>query len=436
MYIDPEIIQACLVLFGSFIVFIGIGIPVAVSIAIASLITLMMDMPLDMILYTGSQKMFAGIDSFGLLAAPFFILSGNLMNHGGIARRLVELALIIGGRIPGALAHANVISNMLFGSVCGSSVAAASAVGGFMSPLQREKKYDPSFSAAINIASAPTGLLIPPTGMFIIYSLITGTSVATLFIAAYVPGILMGLGVMLVAYIYAKKHNYPVEPTQTLPQAFKTILRAIPSLMMIIVVIGGIVKGIFTATEGGAIAVFYSLILSLVYKSITLKDLPGIFKESAATSGMILFLIATSSLMSWTMAYLAIPDTISEFLISITDNKLVIFLIMNLLLLFVGTFMDIAPALLIFTPIFFPVATSLGMDPVHFGIMIGFNLCIGNITPPVGSALFVGCSVGKVSIDQVIKPLLPIFAVEFLLLLLVTYVPAISLTLPKLFGMM
>lgn len=433
--IDNEILIASSVLLGTFLLFLALGLPIAVGIALSTLLTLSLSMPFGNILYAASQKMLTGINNFGLLAAPFFILSGNLMNKGGIARRLVNLAMLLGGRIPGSLAHANVISNMLFGSVCGSSVAAASAVGGFMGPLQKEKNYDPCFAAAVNIASAPTGLLIPPTGLFIVFSLMTSTSVATLFIAGYIPGILMGLGVMLYAYIFAKKHRYPIEDKVGFSAACRVILDAIPSILMIVVVIGGIIIGVFTATEGGVISVFYALILSLCYRTIKIKDLPAILIESAVISGMILFLIAASTFMSWAMTYLTIPDTISELLISLSENKYVLLLIMNVLLLIVGTFMDITPALLIFTPIFFPVTQSLGMDPIHFGVMMVFNLCLGNITPPVGSALFVGCSIAKVPMEKVIGPLLPIFAIEFVLLLVVTFIPEISLFLPHLFGM-
>lgn len=432
---DIELLYTCIILFGSFILLLIIGIPISISILISSVITLFTEIPAEMVIYTGSQKMFSSIDSFGLLAAPFFIFSGNLMNKGGIARRLVNLALLIGGRIPGALLHANVISNMLFGSVCGSSVAAASAVGGFMAPLQKEKNYDPKICAAVNIASAPTGLIIPPTGMFIIYSLMTGASVATLFIAAYIPGILMGLSVMIYAYFIAKKNNYPTEEVKNCKDAIKIVIESIPSLAMIVIVIGGIVSGVFTATEGGAIAVAYSLILSLIYKTIKLKDIIPIAIESAYVSGSILFLIAASGVMSWAMAFLSIPESISEMLINISDNKYIIFMLMNIILLIVGTFMDVAPALLIFTPIFYPIATSLGMSPIHFGIMIAFNLSVGNFTPPVGSALFVGCSVAKVAIEDVLKPLLPIFLLVFISLLLVTYIPWFSLFLPTLFGL-
>ncbi|GAB3338764.1 TRAP transporter large permease [Chromohalobacter beijerinckii] len=424
-----------LILFVSFFTLLALGVPVAFCIIVATAIALAIDMPIQEVFYMGSQTMFEGINSFGLLAVPFFILSGSLMNHGGIAKRLIDLALLIGGRIPGSLLHANVLSNMLFGSVSGSSVAAASAVGGFMGPLQKEKNYDKNICAAVNIASAPTGLLIPPTGMFIIYSLLTGASVGTLFIAAYIPGIMMGLGVMLVAYYFAKKYNYPVEPRKESKEVVNIILSSIPSLAMVVLVIGGIVFGVFTATEGGAIAVAYSAILALIYKEISVKEFPKICLDAAAMSGLILFLIAASSFMAWVMSYLSLPEALSDLLIGISENKLVIFLLMNLALLLVGTFLDVAPALLIFTPIFFPVAHSLGMGDIQFGIMIAFNLCIGNFTPPVGSALFVGCNVAGVPIEKVIKPLIPIFLLEILLLLMVTYIPNISLILPKIFGL-
>jgi len=305
-----------------------------------------------------------------------------------------------------------------------------------MGPIQREKNYDPAICAAVNIASAPTGLMIPPTGMFIIYSLLTGTSVAALFIAAYIPGILMGLAVMVYAYYAAKKYHYPTEEHKNFNDACKIILQALPSLGMIVIVIGGILFGIFTATEGGAIAVFYALFLSLIYGNVKVRDILPIAIESAATSGIILFLIAASTLMSWVMSFLSIPDTISEALTTLSDNRYIILIMMNAILLVAGTFMDVAPALLIFTPIFYPVAVETGMDPVHFGIMLAFNLCIGNFTPPVGSALFVGCSVARIPIDQVFKPLLPIFILVVLTMLLVTYIPSLSLFLPKLLGIL
>ena len=380
--------------------------------------------------------MVTGIDSFSLLAVPLFILSGNIMNNGGIARRLVNFAQVIGGRLPGSLAHANILGNMLFGSLSGSAVASAAAIGGTMIPIQKSEGYDVPYSAAVNIASSPTGMLIPPSGSLILYSLVAGgVSISALFIAGYIPGFLMGLAAMVVAYIYAKKNNYPVSPKVSFAEGFRVFLEAIPSLMLIVIVIGGIVFGVFTATEGAGVAVVYTLGLSLVYKSINWQDMRDILLKTGVTTGVIMFLVSASSAMSWVMAYTGIPQAISQAIMSISENPIIILLIMNITLLIVGTFMDLTPAILIFTPIFLPIATQIGLHPVHFGIILVFNLCIGIMTPPVGSVLFVGCSVAEISIEKVIKPLLPFFVALVAVLLLVTYVPAISLFLPRLFGL-
>jgi tripartite ATP-independent transporter DctM subunit len=427
--------QIIIVLFGTFFVFLGLGVPISFGIGIASLLTIMLTLPFEAALSVISQKMASGLDSFALLAIPFFILAGNIMNQGGIAMRLIEFAKIIGGRLPGSLAHVNVIANMMFGAISGSAVASAAAVGGTMSPLQRKEGYDPAFSAAVNITSCPTGLLIPPSNTFIVYSLISGgTSIGALFLAGYIPGIIMGLGLMIVAAIIARKRNYPISDKPTKKIVVQKTLEALPSLGLIIVIMGGIIGGIFTATEASAIAVVYTLILAVVfYREVKISQLPGIVLESVMTTSIVLLLIGASMGMSWAMANADIPFMISDALLAFSDNPIVILLIINLALLVVGVFMDMTPALLIFTPIFLPIATDLGMDPVHFGIMMTFNLCIGICTPPVGSALFIGCSVAKVKIDKVIKPLLPFYAVLVLALMLVTYVPAVSLTLPRLF---
>ncbi|OLG11982.1 TRAP-type C4-dicarboxylate transport system large permease component [Bacillus paralicheniformis] len=350
--------------------------------------------------------------------------------------RLINFAKLISGRLPGSLAHTNVVGNMLFGSISGSSVAAAAAIGGVMSPLQEKEGYDRTYSAAVNIASAPTGLLIPPSGLLIIFSLVSGgTSVAALFMAGYLPGILWGLATMVVACMIAKKKKYPVAPKITISQGFKVLLDAIPSLLLIVIVIGGIIAGVFTATEGAAIAVAYSLLLSHFYRTLKWKQLPQMLLETVEITAVIMFLVGTSTMLSLVMAFTGIPTAISNGILGITDNPILILLLMNIILLIIGTFMDITPAVLIFTPIFLPIVQSFGMDPVHFGIMIVFNLCIGNITPPVGSALFVGCSIGKVDIERVVKPILPFYAAIMIVLLIVTYIPQISLMLPQLFGL-
>ena len=412
------------------------GMPIAVALGVSSICAILPILNFEATVVTGAQRIFSGISVFSLLAIPFFILAGNIMNKGGIAVRLINLAKLVTGRAPGALAQTNVVANMLFGSISGSGTAAASAMGSIIGPIEKEEGYDPNFSAAANIATAPTGLLIPPSNVMITFSLVSGgTSVAALFMAGYVPGFLWGLACMLVIYVLAKKKGYQSTSRFTGKEAMQVLLQAIPCLLLIVIVIGGIIFGIFTATEGPVVAVVYSLILSLFfYKSIKLKELPQLFKDSAEMTGIIIFLIGVSSIMSWVMAFTGIPTAISNGLLGLTDNKFIILLIINILLLVVGTFMDMTPACLIFTPIFLPVCTALGMNTIHFGIMMIFNLCIGTITPPVGTTLFVGVRVGNVKIETVFRQLLIYFAAIFIVLLLVTYIPQISLWLPGLMG--
>ena len=412
----------------------AIGVPIVFSLGLSCVLAILTDPSMSMIWIT--QKMFAGVNSFPYLALPFFILAGNIMNKGGIAVRLINLAKLITGRAPGALAQTNVIANMLFGAISGSGTAAASAMGSIIGPIEKEEGYDPNFSAAANIATAPTGLLIPPSNVMITFSLVSGgTSVAALFMAGYLPGILWGLACMIVIYFFAKKHGYRSKTSFTFKEAIHTILQAIPALLLIIIVIGGIIGGVFTATEGSVVAVVYSLLLSLFgYKSIKLKEIPKILRESAEMTGIIIFLIGVSSIMSWVMAFTNIPSLVSSALLSISSNRYVILFLINIILLVVGTFMDMTPACLIFTPIFLPVCQALGMNTIHFGIMLIFNLCIGTITPPVGTTLFVGVKVGGVKIETVFKQLITYFAAIFAVLMLVTYVPQISLALPSLMG--
>nr|WP_297874638.1 TRAP transporter large permease [uncultured Blautia sp.] len=412
------------------------GVPIAVALGISSICAILPIMDTSVAVLTGAQRIFSGISVFSLLAIPFFILAGNLMNKGGIAVRLINLAKLITGRAPGALAQTNVIANMLFGAISGSGTAAASAMGSIIGPIEKDEGYDPDFSAAANIATAPTGLLIPPSNVMITFSLVSGgTSVAALFMAGYIPGMLWGLACMLVIFFLAKKRGYRSKAKFTFKEAMQIILQAIPCLLLIVIVIGGIISGIFTATEGSVVAVVYSLLLSVFgYKSIKIKELPKIFKESAEMTGIIIFLIGVSSIMSWVMAFTNIPTLVSNALLAVSSNKIVILLMINVILLIVGTFMDMTPACLIFTPIFLPVCTALGMNTIHFGIMMIFNLCIGTITPPVGTTLFVGVKVGNVKIETVFKQLLIYFAAIFIVLMLVTYIPQISLFLPGLMG--
>lgn len=431
-------LTSTIVLFTTFVVFLIIGSPIAIGLAFAGVLTLGLQIDLDIMMPTVGETMFNGLDSFGFLALPFFILAGNIMNATGLARRLIDFAMLIGGRIPGSLWQTNVLANMLFGTLSGSGIASATAIGGIINPVAREKGYNMAMTTAVNAASAPSGMLIPPSGALIVYSLITGgsASIIALFMAGYLPGLIMGLSVMLVAYWYAKKHGYEAESTRpTRGEAFRLFLRAAPSLLLVVIVISGILGGAFTAIEGSGIAVVYSLLLALIYKGLNAQKLFEILRDTSIVTGSILFLIAASTMMSWSMTYASIPETVRVLMTSVSDNKIVILLMINVILLIVGVFMDMSPAMLIFTPIFYPIVTELGVDPVHFGVILIYNLALGLVTPPVGTVLFVSCSISGEPIAKVIGPLLPIFALQTAGLLVITFVPAISLAIPRLFGL-
>ena len=425
-----------LVLVFSFLFLLSIGTPVAWSIAISSVVTMLVSIPAIPAFTTVAQRMGTGLDSFALLAIPFFVLSGQLMNKGGIAHRLIAFAKTLVGALPGGLALINIIGAMLMGAIAGSALASASAMGTILGPEMEKEGYSKEFGAAVNITSSTIGLVIPPSNVLIVYSLASGgVSIAALFLAGYIPGILTGLFLMIVASIWAKKKKYKLGERSSLKQVIKTFIIAIPSLLLLVVVIGGIVTGIFTATEASAVAVLYTFVLGLIYKEITFKGLPQILLDSSATTAIVMLLIGASMSMSWVMSYENIPQDISATLLSISDNKIIILLIINLLLLFVGVFMDMTPAVLIFTPIFLPIVTKLGLDPIHFGIIMVLNLCVGLCTPPVGSVLFVGVGIAQTTIGKVVKPLMPLFLAMIIALFLVTYIPQLSLWLPGLFDL-
>jgi len=424
--------QALAIILVVMLALMALGVPISYSIAISSLAAILQTVPLDVSVLTAAQRTFVGMSKFSLTAIPFFILAGNLMNQGGIAKRLVDFVMAILGKLPGALLVTNVGTNALFGAISGSASAAAAAVGSMVREGEEEAGYDPAVCAATNAASAPSGLLIPPSNALITYSLASGgTSVAALFMAGYVPGILWAFMCVIGAIIIAKKKGYKGTPGKfSWANLGKKTLAAIPSLSLIIVVIGGIIAGIFTATEGSAIAVVYALILGICYKNITLKGLWKIIVDSAKMSGMVIFIIGVSNILGWVMAFTQIPQAISAALLGITDNQIVILLIMNVILLISGTFMDVTPAILIFTPLFLPVVKTFGMHPVHFGLILVYNLCIGNITPPVGNTLFVAIKVGKTTLGKVMPYMLIYYALILLGLMAVTYIPAVSTGLP------
>lgn len=429
-------IEALVIIVLVLLVLLFIGVPISYSIGISSLAAVLLTVDLDIAVLTAAQRTFVGMSKFSLTAIPFFILAGNIMNQGGIAKRLVNFVMAILGKLPGALLVTNVGTNALFGAISGSASAAAAAVGSMVRDGAEEQGYDPAITAATNAASAPSGLLIPPSNALITYSLASGgTSVAALFMAGYIPGILWALCCAVVGIILAKKFGYKGTPGRyDWKNLLFATLHALPSLSLIIVVIGGIVGGIFTATEGSAIAVVYSLILAVCYKSITWKSLWKIIVDSAKMSGMVVFLIGVSNILGWVMAFTQIPDAVASALLGLTSNKYVILLIMNLILLVAGTFMDVTPAILIFTPLFLPICQSFGMHPVQFGLILVYNLCIGNITPPVGNTLFVGIKIGKTTLAKVIPYMLMYYAAILVGLLLITYIPEISMILPRITG--
>lgn len=434
--IDP--ILASFTLIAVFVVLLAMGAPIGICIVIASFSTMMLVLPFDISMFATAQKMFSSLDSFTLLAVPFFVLSGVIMNSGGIATRLVNFAKLFTGKLPGSLSYTNIVGNMMFGAISGSAIAASTSIGGVMVPMSAREGYDRSFAAAVNIASAPTGMLIPPTTAFILYALASGgTSIAALFAGGLVAGVLWGVGCMLVTLVVAKRNNYRVFFTVQKGMALKVAVEAIPSLLLIVIIVGGIVQGIFTAIEASAIAVVYTLLLTMVfYRTLKIKDLPSILLQTVIMTGVIMFLLATSSAMSFSMSITNIPAALSDMILGISANKMVILLVITVFLLVIGAFMDIGPAILIFTPILLPIMTKLGVDPVHFGIIMIYNLAIGTITPPVGSGLYVGASVGKVKVEEVIKPLIPFYAAIIGVLLLITYIPELTLFLPRLLGIM
>lgn len=426
-----------LVLFVSFFTLLLLKVPVAYSIGISTTVSLLLNIDRMPGITTIAQRMTTGIDSFALLAIPFFVLAGEIMKRGGIANRLINFAKSLVASLPGGLAYVNVLAAMLFGAISGSAVAATSAIGSIMTDRMEEEGYPREFSASVNITSATTGLLIPPSNILIVYALASGgsASVAALFIAGYLPGILVGFAIMgYIAYV-AIKRKFPRGERAPISQIISYFGNAFFSLLLLFIVVGGIVAGIFTATEASAIAVFYAGVLALIYGDIKIKDFPDILLTSARTTGVVMFLICTSMAMSWLFSFEGIPELISNFLLEQFSNKFVIFLVINITLLIIGTFMDMTPAVLIFTPIFLPVVVSLGMDPVHFGIVLVLNLCIGLCTPPVGTILFVGSGVANVSVTKVIRPLLPFLLIMIIVLMLVSYIPEISMFLPRLFGL-
>lgn len=424
-----------IVLIVSFVTLLAVNVPVAFAIGISTMLGILATGELPAFLLV-AQRMATGIDNFTLLAIPFFILAGLLMGHGGIAQRLIDLAEVVVGRFRGGLAYVTVLTCMLFGSVSGSAAAAVSSVGGFMVPVMNRRYTDPAFNASVIVTASTTGLLIPPSNIMIVYAAATGgaVSIAAMFFAGIVPGLLVGLALMIVSSRGPLTGNSGATALG-LRDVFVRLGRALPALIMVVIVLGGIMFGIFTATEASAVAVIYALILSIgLYREVSLRDLPALLLRCAVITSVVLLLVATSTAMAWLLAYENIPQVLSAYLLGLSDNPLVILLIINLIMLAVGTVIDMTPAVLLFTPIFWPVILSLGIDPLHFGVMLIMNLCIGLCTPPVGTCLFLGCSVANTTVARMLPRLIPFYLAMILVLMVVTYLPLVSVALPRWLG--
>ncbi len=423
-----------IVLFGTFAVLLIAGVPVAFCLGLASIATLLY---LDIPTIVAFQRMSAGVDVFALLAIPFFIYAGELMNQSGIAVRLVRFAESLLGRLKGGLGHVSVFACMMFGAVSGSAVASTSAMGSALVPIMRDKGYDDDFAVNVTATASTTGLLIPPSHNMIIYAIAAGggVSIVSLFLAGIVPGILLGLALMTVTYVVATRRGYPRGRFPGWRMVGTAFLVALPGLMSAVLIVGGILSGIFTATESSAVAVAYTAIVAAaVYRSLDWHSFLKATRNAVRTTSIVMLIIASASAFGWLMAVAEVPLRMSDALLSITENPLLLMLLINLILLILGTFMDMSPLIIITTPIFLPVVAELGMDPVQFGIVLILNLGIGLVTPPVGSVLFVGCAVGGIPIEKSVRSIWPFYLAMVAVLLLVTAFPFISLALPSALG--
>lgn len=419
------------ILLAVFVVLLLLRVPVALCLAVSSFVTTIY---LGIDLAAIVQRMVSGLNSFSLIAIPFFILAGEIMNEGGISRRLINLANVIVGKVRGGLAMVNVLSSTFFGGISGSAVADVSSIGSVLIPMMKKQKYDAEYSVAVTISSAAQGVLIPPSHNMIIYSTAAGgVSVGALFMGGIIPGIALGLILMIFAYAIAVKRNYPKGEPIKREQVPKIVREGLLGLFTAVIIIGGILSGIFTATESAAIGALYAFIISFfVYKDVPISAMGNILKRTVKTLSMVLFLIAASSAFGWLLAFLKVPAMVTETLLAVSPNDFVTLLIINIILLVLGMFMDMAPLILIATPILLPVAIEAGMDPVQFGVVLILNLAIGLVTPPVGTCLFVGCAIGKIPIEKATKGMLPFYGAMIVILLLITFVPDITLKLPEL----
>ena len=417
-----------------FLFLLLVNMPISFAIGIGSVVSALTLWDVDNT--TIVQQMLTAINVFPLLAVVFFIFAGVLMARGGVSVRLVRLAEVIVGRIPGGLAHINILSSMFFGGVSGSAVADVSSIGAMLIPAMEKDGYSKPFATAVTLTSAIMGPIIPPSIAMIIFAHVAGSvSIAGLFLAGAIPGILIGIGLMGVAFVHALLYHRKVVPVIALKEKLLRVLDGAAGMTTIVIILGGITSGVFTATEAGAVAALYALILTVgVYKTIKLSELPEILYECCLINAVVLFLVATSSVFTWILTYENFPMMIAEILLGITQTKWVILLILNVVLLFLGMFIDQTPAIIMLVPMFMPLAEQLGIHPIHLGVIVVINLSFGLITPPVGTSLFVGCRIANLPITAVVRPMLPFLPIMIAVLMLVTYVPSIILWLPGMFG--
>ncbi|AZL59378.1 TRAP transporter large permease [Tabrizicola piscis] len=421
------------ILFGTFATLLLIGTPVAFCLGIASFATVLyMELPPIVVF----QRLNSGVSVFALMAIPFFIFAGELMVRGDIARRLVALAGGLVGHMRGGLGQVNISASVLFGGISGSAAADASAIGGLMIPQMKERGYGVDYAVNVTVVSSIIALMIPPSHNMIIYSIAGGgrISIADLFTAGILPGLVLALSLMVAAWLVAAKRGYPTDRFPGWGAVGGLFLNAIPGILLIAIIFVGVRSGVFTASESSCVAAVYALLVTvLAYRTMDWKNFVAATFAAVRTTAMVLMVIGCAAAFGWLLAILKVPTTMIEVMKGVSDNPIVILLLINLLLLFLGTFMDMSPLIVITTPIFLPVATAFGVDPVHFGVIMVLNLGIGLCTPPVGAVLFVGCAVGRIGVGQVLKTIWPFYGAAFATLMLVTYIPGLSLWLPSLF---
>ncbi|NWG02027.1 MAG: TRAP transporter large permease [Syntrophaceae bacterium] len=414
----------------SFVTFLILGIPIAFVLGLTSFVALLYSGTIPLLLMP--KEMFSGTDSFPLLAVPFFILAGNLMNAGGITKRLINFCNILLGYVRGGLALVNVVASMFFAGITGAAVADTSALGSILIPAMTEENYDRDFSAAVTAASSTVGPIIPPSIPMVILGTVGELSIGALFLAGVIPGIMVGLSLLGVSYIISRRRNYPKGRIKTIKEFFFGLKDAILALLMPGIIMGGILGGIFTPTEAAVVAVVYALLVSfLIYREIRWRDLHKILVDSIVTTSIIMLVIANSAIFGWILANQQVPQAFAHIFLSISNNKWVILLLINIFLLFVGTFMETTASLIILTPILLPLAVKVGIDPIHFGLVMVLNLVIGLITPPLGVCLFIACSIAKITLEQIVKAILPFLIAVIAVLFIVTYIPQLSLWIPQ-----